>query len=490
MKRIFIFAYVAAASLFASAQVTRTAGGVTFVVDGDVTPVQSASADKHGGDAIARFLMGDYKVMDSKRKYVASSFKDDSIIYLGPDAMFKCIVKAYAEHRPLTLSPDAVWLSICQVFSQHVNDNAARLRGKIAGHDGKLSLVVRTERDLLMEDADWGTIISGFSDQIAWNTRRDISSTVTDGFSTTGPAERIASGITLMDAMKPYFEYVVVRISCGIPSITLTGTTDDWKAVKRRAKKLKGYGLDPWIKELLPILDEFVTASEGRPDARFWSGIVMQSRPDRLRGGACSPEKPTVLDGWFLTLFPYDKDCNRAVRVTNLSKMKPEMVRVPFRYLDIDASAVKETPMELWAGFIGAVEDSKTFGLTPKIGWMVRVSDSAGDTLAALNGRSLWLRVKEVPPVLRGLKRISSLRLDFTGDIVLPAWMDDITIESFTVSGKITTDSKAAVLARFPHIRIIDPAKGIELKGISAKPLTVPIPLSVGKRSPRTSSTR
>ena len=37
--------------------------------------------------------------------------------------------------------------------------------------------------------------------------------------------------------------------------------------------------------------------------------------------------------------------------------------------------------MELWAGFIGAEEDTVTNTLTPKIGWLVRQTESDDEVL-------------------------------------------------------------------------------------------------------------
>lgn len=32
-----------------------------------------------------------------------------------------------------------------------------------------------------------------------------------------------------MEAVKPYFEFIIIRIVCGIPEITLEGTPEDWE---------------------------------------------------------------------------------------------------------------------------------------------------------------------------------------------------------------------------------------------------------------------
>lgn len=379
MRRILFLLCCAAPFISMSAQVTKTEKGITFSVDEGLTPVTESRTIKYDGDIMAKSLIRHYDVKNRKT-YVASSFKGDSLIFLGQDVLFKCIVKAYGEHRPLTLSPDAVWIHICQVFSHYVNDNAESLRPKIVSHDGKMSLVVvNTTNSLSNEDADWQGMIDDFCTQINKNIRNDIAETIAGGFSTTGPAERIAAEITLMDVMKPYFDYVEITLACGIPSITLTGTADDWKAVRSRTKSLKKYGMGAWVAELMPILDEFVKASEGRPDQRFWQSMVNKKHPEKLTAGGCLANRPTSLDGWFLKMFPYDKNGEAIKKVNYLSKMLQEMVIVPFRHIETDGLNKTETDMELWAGFVGAEEDPQTLALTPKIGWMVRVAEMSND---------------------------------------------------------------------------------------------------------------
>jgi hypothetical protein len=114
--------------------------------------------------------------------------------------------------------------------------------------------------------------------------------------------------------------------------------------------------------------------------------------------------------------------------------------------------------MELWAGFIGAEADSLTCTLTPKIGWLVRVAESDDDVLKKMQNADevmgIELRVKEVPQVLSKLKHINSLNLQFTDDVVLPEWLDDITIDHFSISGKMTKDEKEYIQSRFPNAHI------------------------------------
>ena len=62
--------------------------------------------------------------------------------------------------------------------------------------------------------------------------------------------------------------------------------------------------------------------------------------------------------------------------------------------------------------------------------------------------------MQEVPEVLSHLKHIKRLSLSFTNKVVLPEWMDDMVIDDFEISGKMTEEEKAAILRRFPDAEV------------------------------------
>jgi len=112
----------------------------------------------------------------------------------------------------------------------------------------------------------------------------------------TGPIEKAAFQVTLMDAMKSYFTYSVTT-HCGIPEITLEGTPADWKKIESKAQELAQYDLEWWIDDLLPILKEFTKAASGeKPNKDFWESIYKWKTPGS--GSA-------YITGWILKFFPY-----------------------------------------------------------------------------------------------------------------------------------------------------------------------------------------
>src|SRR5262249_30452804 len=149
-----------------------------------------------------------------------------------------------------------------------VKANAERLRGKFVRHAGKAEIRIRRD-DFVKGSAQnpWPEVFQAFSDGIAGHIGRQRDLVVCD-FSTTGPCERAASEIVLMDAMQHYFDYRLMTL-CGIPEITLLGTVNDWRSIRRRVQALGEYELMPWVTALTPVVDQFVAAAEGRVDVAF-----------------------------------------------------------------------------------------------------------------------------------------------------------------------------------------------------------------------------
>ena len=84
---------------------------------------------------------------------------------------------------------------------------------------------------------------------------------------------------------------------CGIPWIELLGTVDDWKKIRANAEIMRNFDVEgkmtEWLKDLTPVLDEFVNAAEGRVDRAFRGSVS-------TLGGGSSGSFPTgtFIMGW------------------------------------------------------------------------------------------------------------------------------------------------------------------------------------------------
>ena len=439
---------------------------VCFEVDKDL-PAPKKTIEKYDNQEIAKKIVNIAGIPQSLHRVVKTSFERQRLSYIADDNFYKCLVQAYADHHPLVLSPDMVWLIISQGFSRYVNAHAEEMRDLLVFHEGEMELVVNSNNDILSPTGDWERLLNDFSTCIARNTKGELADLMTADFTTTGITERIASQISLMDVVKHYFIYTRISAACGIPSITLKGSPFDWQKVLEKARSLRKYKLEKWSDDLVAILQEFVEASRGNPNQKFWQGIVKKKRVDQLKtDNSCDPDpaKMTKLDGWFLKFFP-NADGETPDKVVWNHDMPTEMVHVNFRQVLTDPATgvpLDTIPIQLWAGFVGIEEDATTHALSPKIGWLARIADEESDEVARLKEQNKHLQLyfdigkdQEVPHVLSKMDHIRSLRLDFwKNPVVIPEWLDNIPIDKFSIMGQLTDEEEAQLRQRFPQAEI------------------------------------
>lgn len=343
-------------------QETATPSSVTFDVD-DVEVAQNFLDEVSYQQALeARWGAFEAGSIQPK-KLVKVEFMSDGGQYNGMHSLVAALWYCYGEHRSLVLSPDMIWLMICQGFAKHVELNAEQLRDKFVHHKGKKTLVVT--RNTFVKGSPnnpWEGVFEEFSLQIKQHVGQANYDLIVAKFSTTGHIEKACFEVSLMDTMKSYFNYQV-RTVCGIPSITLEGTPQDWQNLLEKTKNMKGYGLDGWVDELVPILEQFVAASQGKPDKAFWQDIF---KIRHLGSGG------DVITGWIRTFFPYiqsgEQFVPRGPYGFSQDHFTPGISKVDFVW----QYYAQRFNMEFIAGFVGISQHPTTKALRPEIGWIVR----------------------------------------------------------------------------------------------------------------------
>ncbi len=289
----------------------------------------------------------------------------DNFISYGEHSFLKGILTAYQEHRPIVISPDIIWLLISQGFARHITNNAEEFRKYFVNFDGKKELVVEVpDITIGKPNNNWEQVFPKFSNQIANNTSKELLEVLTADFSTTTTTTKIASQITIMESFNVYFNYKVMMIGCGIPKITIEGTTEDWEKVLQKTQYISKYKLGWWTSKLEPILKEIIRATKGDFRQEFWMKMV-KTHTAKSYGSNVS------IDGWITKFFPYtDAGKKRKLKpVVNINNLAPELVKVPFIFEDITID--KKFEMEFWAGFIGWTQNKDDFTLRPQIAWVV-----------------------------------------------------------------------------------------------------------------------
>jgi len=233
------------------------------------------------------------------------SSPDDLIAQLDDNTsgFISCTLKAWAEHYPLRLKCEHIWLLILQGIAVHVDKNSEKLREKYVTHDGKMKLCVDISANPSAKE--WETTIESFVSQIDKNTVKDTCELFECDFSTSTATERLAAKVTIMDICKNYFSYMCFT-RCGFPQITLSGKKEDWVKLKQKTEKLlqnkvdKKFG-EEWGKALIPVLDKFIDAFDGKIDCVFWNSMIK-------RGATGGSGGYSWYSGWFNILFPYLTD--------------------------------------------------------------------------------------------------------------------------------------------------------------------------------------
>ena len=312
-----------------------------------------------------------------------------------PHPFIMCCSEAYSNHHPLILSPDDVWLLIAQGVAKHVELNSDTLRDTFISNQSESNLKQqqKTKIDInvlldnyvdaqstgsnILGKINWNGVVGEIIDRVDGHLKDDATQLLPCNFSTTGQVETTASKIVLMSALKNYFNFSN-SFFCGLPSVTLLGTIEDWLDIRSRVVKLNKYGLEFWTRALLPIIDRFIETAKHPTDKElpvsmkeFWNKIALWS----TRSGG------SVITGWVKYFFPYDK---RDAIARYLTQLEPNFLErkdsgVSCGEFPSGLSTVtvtlKNSPipnvnsLEYLAGFVGY--DHNGVGLKPTIGWAI-----------------------------------------------------------------------------------------------------------------------
>jgi hypothetical protein len=370
------------------APIKSTAQSITFAVDPvtigpDLLPTEKAHA------SIAKLLGTAIESCDT--------YHVDVVEQPGFHSLIAAAHLAYQHHYPLVLSPDVLWLTLAQGLANHVNNHAEEMRHRLVPHDGKKLIQVRRD-DFVKGSPEnpWREVWPEFSSAIKKAIGPDNHALILNDFSTTGPTERAASEVVLMDCVQSYFSYEFVTM-CGIPEITLEGTVEDWEKIHEKVDQLDQFDLQWWTDDVRQITAEFVRAAQGHPNQPFWRGIYKQ---EDSSGGPYT-------SGWLVRLLPYLKQ--REFKLANeedemsgyltpwqtnlknpwvgqpLSKEPDIFEGITDSQLPASASLVpfvwdylgKKFDYQFVAGVLTVAQDKESRAIRPRIGWAVRPAPQA-----------------------------------------------------------------------------------------------------------------
>jgi hypothetical protein len=315
-------------------------------------------------------------------KILTSSFDTNKKVFYNYEkkSLFRGLMEAYANHYPITISPDMILILFLQGYSRSMEKYSEKLRNVYVNFDGQRTLKVErigmTPKTANSED--WRGIIDEFTNKIKGEIGESIISYLECNFTTTNSVTLTTSQISIMSSMKNYFKYEVIVEVCGISSITLEGSLEDWEKIKEKIKffSKEEFGLNPWIDFLIPIIDKIIETKSYYDQNKtiteeirhFWKDII------RVKKGYIYD--PDVLDGWIIKFIP------------NLSGEKPtiyeklydydipaQIINCPLKLIFKDKKKIIEYDCSLASGFYGMIQDTTTFNIKPVIGYALVVED-------------------------------------------------------------------------------------------------------------------
>ena len=106
----------------------------------------------------------------------------------------------------------------------------------------------------------WQGIIDEFTGKLKESVGEELISNLESNFTTTNQVTLAISQVSIMSSMKQYFIYKVIMCVCGISSISLEGTLEDWQKLKNKFEYLskEEFELNWWTRHLIPIIDKIL----------------------------------------------------------------------------------------------------------------------------------------------------------------------------------------------------------------------------------------
>ena len=322
-----------------------------------------------------QYYLNNYNVLGASPNFYSSK-----VYTKGIDNILQGFYSAYENHLPIRLTPDIIWLLIVQGFAQHVNYNAEELRQKFVNFEGKkkLEIIINKYHSYKqMKSEDYEYLFENLTEKIKENVGEELINTIDFNFSTSNKITKVVGYASIMSALKKYFEFRGVCHVCNYPYIILDGKLEDWENILKKTKELAKYDLEKWVKRLEIPLNEIIETKKGKINKEFWKKIIYPDKIDeKIKIGTYKYKTIQVdgINGWLLIFFPYFKNgyfrYDTSLKVKDIWRLPKRLLKTP---LIMKSDDERETPMNIFSGFLGMKVDKKKDNLvTAEIGWYVK----------------------------------------------------------------------------------------------------------------------
>jgi hypothetical protein len=225
--------------------------------------------------------------------------------------LINAFIAAYNNHLPLRLRPDDILMALQMIITTCINNNSEKMRHLFVEHMDKVKLSVEKG------NFDLNYFCNQFKLLMQENIKNpEFITKYTTSFTTTSILHSTISNMFLMNCLKEYFSFEMI-LGCGIPSVILEGTQEDWLQLKDFYEYFKNFLKDTELKDFFPHFDIIfymfiemrLLQEEGVVEAtsnmkKLWERVI--SFVPQGSGG------DTILGGWARLLVPYS-DKNKLI---------------------------------------------------------------------------------------------------------------------------------------------------------------------------------
>ncbi|SPO00760.1 uncharacterized protein DNG_03508 [Cephalotrichum gorgonifer] len=275
--------------------------GVTIITGADPKPWSGTAAVSSADDFFRASIKGEFTQPDTEVLMSSLDATDlsaaDHGLQPSADSFLRGAIQAWGEHHHLMIRPEEVWFTILVQLNFYMGTHAEEVRDLFVNHEGR--------ETILVEDYTWMLVLERFQYEIQDRVKTDwLLEWIQPNFTTTTDSDRMTANVLMMGLMKQYFNYEG-SIICGLPSVTLLGTKEDWQSLYDRLEHLPDFGAEPeaYQRRLRPILSRFV-ASFDDPDSKeiisFWNSIVV-AESTHICG-----DPPYYINGWLTGFWYWD----------------------------------------------------------------------------------------------------------------------------------------------------------------------------------------
>jgi hypothetical protein len=287
-------------------------------------------------------------------------------VYTSHDSFVRGAIDAGAKHQHFVIQPQDVWLTILKQLSAYLRKHKDDVDVSAAWDnlDGKTTGPPMSANFLMNSMDTWMKTQFDLRSKVSW-----MADWVHPNFSTVSnpdqplvlantSAEMLANGLMMASSSSATERLPDFPCENGLPSITLSGTKEDWQNILTKIDSLAKFGKEPKIygRLLSVVLSRFIATFDKPNDPAirlFWSNIVTTT----LRQKLC--RTTDLVTGWINAFHMWDGAGNLAItaNLATSEALQLDGVTFPWRHCKDLPTFYSHAPMCMafnnpgWVGF-------------------------------------------------------------------------------------------------------------------------------------------